>query len=715
LASIFISWRGLAVLAAINCAGLLLLPLLLPLTVRSYASIITPLAVNTIGATLALISMRHRDRIERDRQAELGASEERLQLALDAARMGTWDWDLLTDTITWSKHVPRLLDQPADVCPTTAAAYLALVHPDDRRTVERAVAAALAKEADDYRVEHRVWCPSGSLHWLVAQGRVYRDPTGRPVRLVGTVMDITARKHAEADRAQAEAALHASEERYRVISEVVSDYAFAYWVDADGTTILEWVTDAMTRLLGYTPEEMRTSSARNKIVHSEDLPIAARRQQRLLAGQSDISEYRMIAKDGQTLWLRFYSRPVWDAAAGRVVRIYGAVQDITQIKQLEQQLNQAQKMEAIGRMAGGIAHDFNNLLTVIFGNVELLLFAIPEGDPIRQDAEQIRHAADRAAALIRQMLAISRRQMLEPRRLDLNTVVADTSRLLKRSIGEDIQLFLQLAPDLGPVHADPGQLEQVLMNLVMNARDAMPSGGMLTIETANVAVHEAYVCGHVGVERGSYIVLTISDTGVGMDAATRARIFEPFYTTKPAGKGTGLGLATVHGIVAQSGGHIWVYSEPGYGTTFKIYLPRIDAAGEAPRSSEPPPQAPPGDATILLVEDEPLLRSLVGRVLLGYGYRILEAEDGPAALRVADAHEGSIDLLLTDVIMPGGINGHQLAEQVIARRPAIKVLYMSGYTEMVTAQMLIANGQAFVQKPFTPDTLARKVAETIRG
>jgi len=838
LASIFFSVRGLAIIATVNIVGLLLLPILAPVVIPAFTTIVTPLAVNTIGATLALVFMRHRDELERGRQAELRASEERLRLALDAARMGTWDWDVLTDTVTSSEHVARLFGLPAG--PDTQAAYIGLIHSSDRSMVTEAIAATLAGTRRDYSVAHRILCPDGNLRWLEVQGRAYRDESGRPVRMTGTVMDITARKRAEAEREQAEtalvaserrfralidncadavalfdqhgdvqyaslattrilgyeldayvgenafafihpddlqstagrlaelasqpanrfttefralhadgswrwieatavnsladsaiagivvnfhdvterknaeAALRASEERYRAISELVSDYAFAYLLDVDGTATLDWVTDAMTRITGYTPEEMQTAQAWEAATHPEDRPIALQRRQRLHAGQSDVSEYRVAAKDGRTLWLRFYSRPVWDAAEDRVVRVYGAVQDVTKLKHLEQQLNQAQKMEAIGQLAGGIAHDFNNLLTVILGNAQLLLDTRTETHFYQRDIEQIRHSAERAATLTRQLLAFSRRQILEPRLLDLNIVVTNMGLLLRRLIGEDIDLLTRLAPDLGAVKADPGQLEQVIMNLAVNARDAMPTGGTLAIETGNAAIHDADVRAHIGVAGGSYIMLTISDTGVGMDAATRAHIFEPFFTTKALGKGTGLGLATVHGIVTQSGGHIWVYSEPGYGTTFKIYLPRADTAEQISGADAPPTQVPEGDATILLVEDDPLLRDLSARALRRYGYQVLEAEDGPIALEMAGMYPRPIDLLLTDVIMPGGISGRQLAEQVVAQRPTIKVLYMSGYSDMVMSHIIVDAEHAFVQKPFTPDTLARKVWEILR-
>jgi PAS domain S-box-containing protein len=396
------------------------------------------------------------------------------------------------------------------------------------------------------------------------------------IRNINTALERARQELAE--RKQAEAALRASEERYRQISELVSDYAFAYRMLADGTAMLEWVTDAMTRITGFTLAEMPTSEAWDRVTHPDDQLIALRRRQRLRAGQSDVSEYRIFAKDGGIRWLRFYSHPVWEADQGQVVRVYGAVQDLTEIKRLEQQLSQAQKLEAVGRLAGGVAHDFNNMLTVILGSCTLVLDALDHDHALHYDIEQIQAAAQRAAVLTRQLLAFSYRQVLQPMILDLNEVVTSTGQLLHHLIGANVELVTRLAPGLGPIEADPGQIDQVIVNLVVNARDAMPKGGTLTIETANVCLDEAFVREHADLAAGPYVMLAISDTGQGMDAAIRARIFEPFFTTKAPGKGTGLGLATVHEIIRQNAGHIQVESEPGYGTSFKVYLPQAIAA-----------------------------------------------------------------------------------------------------------------------------------------
>lgn len=773
-----------------------------------------------------------------DLQAALRVSEGQLRLALSAARMGTWDWDIQTDTITSSEQVATLFGVSAGAFSAPYAAYLARVHPADRAQVARAIAAALASHESSPTVAHRVIWPDGSVHWIETHAQIYRDGEGRPVRMTGVAMDITMRTRAEAERAeaeaaletserrfraliehcadavalvdergmikyaspaatrmlgydadayigettcaiihpddqqrvadqlaalvqqpngqfaaevraqhqdgswrwfeatavnsladpaiagivvnfhdvtarrQAEAALRESEERYRAISELVSDFAFAFRFEPGGDAVLEWITDAFTRITGYTLHEMRTLADWGDCIHPEDAAVAYQHLQQLRAGSPAVGEYRITARDGRLLWLRFYSRPVWGADGQRVTRVYGGVQDITQIKRLEQQLSHAQKLEAIGRLAGGIAHDFNNLLTVILGNVELLLAASARAPSMRADAEGIRQAAGRAAALTRQLLAFSRQQVMEPRTLDLNAVVGDMTQLLRRLIGEDITLATDLAADLGQVRADPGQIEQVIMNLAVNARDAMPDGGQLTIETANVGADSPP--DRAGAAGVPYVLVTVSDTGVGMDAATVARIFDPFFTTKPIGKGTGLGLATVYGIVTQSGGQISVCSEPGKGTTFRVYLPRVDAAAASASAARSQVIRLAGDATILLVEDEPALRALAARVLRGYGYRVLEAVDGPSGLAAAAQHLGRIDLLLTDVLMPGGLSGRQLAEQISARRSMIKVLYTSGYSEAMMMPTQFSAHEAFLQKPFTPDVLARKVWEILQ-
>src|SRR5213592_1192579 len=361
------------------------------------------------------------------------------------------------------------------------------------------------------------------------------------------------------------------------------------------------------------------------------------------------SGYRHRRKDGTPIDVDIEAQPI--TFAGRSARLVLA-RDVTARRQLEEQLRQAQKMEAVGQLAGGIAHDFNNLLTAILGCTQLLLHATPLEDARREDVEEIKNAGLRAAELTRQLLAFSRRQVLAPKLLDLNAVVANMDKMLRRLIGEDVALLLELAADLGPVSADPGQLEQVLLNLAVNARDAMPQGGRLTIATANVMLTEEYAERHHRLPPGHYVLLAVSDTGIGMDEATQKHLFEPFFTTKEVGKGTGLGLATVYGI-KQSGGYIWVYSEPGHGTTVKVYLPRVPGAAEPLPAAEATPELRRGTETVLLVEDAAPVRTLARKSLENCGYRVLDAADGRAALELSAHHAGGIDILVTDVVMPG--------------------------------------------------------------
>jgi signal transduction histidine kinase len=388
-------------------------------------------------------------------------------------------------------------------------------------------------------------------------------------------------------------------------------------------------------------------------------------------------------------------------------------EEIEQKARLEEQMRQAQKMEAVGQLAGGVAHDFNNLLTVILIHGERLLQKLPASDPARTSVEQIKRAGDRAAALTGQLLTFSRQQVLEPKLIDLNAIVLDTEKMLRRVIREDIVLATSLSEELGTVKADPGQIEQILMNLAVNARDAMPRGGSLTFETRNVDLDASYAKTHLDVSPGPYVMLAVSDTGIGMDRATRARIFEPFFTTKELGAGTGLGLATVFGIVKQSGGSIWVYSEPGQGSTFKIYLPRVghDAliTEEGGRTAAPPS----GTETILVVEDDEAVREITVSAFLDLGYKVLEAGDGIEAVRLCESHEGPIHLLVSDVVMPG-MSGPKVAEAVQTTRPDTRILFLSGYTDdAMVRHGLIHKDIAFLQKPFTVDALAKKVRETL--
>jgi len=393
--------------------------------------------------------------------------------------------------------------------------------------------------------------------------------------------------------------------------------------------------------------------------------------------------------------------------------VQGIARDVTERKHLEDQLRQSQKLEGIGQLAGGVAHDFNNLLTAINGYTGLALQRLDEGNSVRPYLEEVKKAGDRAATLTRQLLAFGRKQILQPIPLDLNSIVSDINKMLRRLIGEDINLNAKLAADLKRVKADPGQIEQVLVNLVVNARDAMPKGGKLTIETTNAELDREYASTHVGANPGDYVVLAVSDTGTGMTEQVRRQIFEPFFTTKEKGKGTGLGLSTVYGIVKQTGGNIWVYSEPNHGTTFKVYLPALASSSTSsePKTAESP--IPRGSETVLLVEDEEVVRGLARQILEDAGYYVLVAQQGEEAVRLCNEHAKEIHLLLTDVVMPGA-GGKVVADRLSALRPGIKVLFMSGYTdEAIVHHGVLDSNVEFIQKPFTPLALSKKVREVL--
>ncbi len=512
----------------------------------------------------------------------------------------------------------------------------------------------------------------------------------------------------ELREAKARAALRASQASYGTLVEHAP--VGIYRSTPQGKVLS--VNAAVVRMLGYdsASEVLRLDMAR-------DVYADPAERQRLVDRdtytdrQYDDVEATWKRKDGHLLTVQLSVRAVRNGT-GHVEYYETFVRDVTDQRRLQQQLLQSQKMEAVGRLAGGIAHDFNNLLTVITSYSDLLLEDLGTDDPKRSDVEQVRKAADGAAALTRQLLAFSRQQVVEPRVVSLNAVVESLQKILRRVLGEDVDLATTPGADLGAVRADVGQLEQVLMNLAVNARDAMPTGGKLTIETGNVEHDPAFARGQGAAAVRQFVMLAVTDTGVGMDEATKARIFEPFFTTKAPGKGTGLGLATVYGIVQQSGGFIWVYSEPGHGTTFKIYLPRVDAPAEGAVVAAVGPVAR-GTETVLLAEDSAAVRAVARQVLERQGYTVLEAPDGELALQLAQRHSGPIHLLLTDVVMPG-MSGRQLADRLALARPDMKVLYASGYTDdSVVRHGVLEEGTPYLQKPFTPESLARKVRDVL--
>lgn len=516
---------------------------------------------------------------------------------------------------------------------------------------------------------------------------------------IGVAVDVSERNRNASEREQAQVL-------YRSLVEQLAAVTYIAELGLEGQWL--FVSPQIEALLGYSTHEWLASSA-NWIehVHPDDRKIVADAEEATLSGNPFRAEYRMLRRDRNIVWIND-SGTLVQADDGRFL-IHGVLVDVTEQKQMQGRLAQSARMEAVGQLASGVAHDFNNLLTIIKGYSSLLLEKGSQG-PDAHAALEIQQAADRAAALTRQLLAFGRKQTLQPRILDLNTVVRSLEKMLRRVVAENVELVTETSPGLGCVNADPVQMEQVLLNLVVNARDAMPTGGKLTISTAPLTVATDIGSDENLVRAGSYIALSVCDTGIGMDAATRARIFEPFFTTKELGKGTGLGLSTVYGIIKQSNGHITVESEPGKGTTFRISLPEVDALPAAalkPLVAESKHRA---SGTILLAEDEPLLRELGETVLQQAGYSVLSAENATGLKQLIATHPGKIDLLLTDVIMPG-MSGPQLARLAKKRWPEIRVLYMSGYADDDIQEL---DGDfAFLQKPFTPSELTAKIAEVL--
>jgi two-component system cell cycle sensor histidine kinase/response regulator CckA len=504
-----------------------------------------------------------------------------------------------------------------------------------------------------------------------------------------------------------EQALRRSEARYR--SLVQSSVYGIYRSSLEGRFLD--VNPALITMLGYGSAEELLMLDPEKDVFAQPEEHARLIDEFKRSGRLDGIEMKWKRKDARTITVRISGRAV--SSADEPADVLEAIaEDVTDRRALEDQFRQAQKMEAVGRLAGGVAHDFNNLLMVISGYAEVMLAKLVEEHPLRDKAVAIQQASDRATTLTRQLLAFSRKQLLELKVVDVNTIVEDMERLLRPLIGENVRLSTKLAPEAGHTRADAGQLEQVLMNLVVNAKDAMPKGGKLTICTENIVLDETHRREQTFIRPGNYVVLSVSDTGMGMNKETQSRIFEPFFTTKEKGKGTGLGLSTVYGIVKQTGGYVMVQSEEGRGTTFQIYLPRVEEAAEI-HAAPVARAAVGGTETVLLVEDEESVRQLVRETLISKGYRVIEAEHGEAGLAAAAKHQGKIDLVITDVVMPG-MGGRELVKQLTQTRPETRVLYLSGYTEdAIVSEGTIESGTAFLQKPFTLQNLSRKVREVL--
>ena len=512
------------------------------------------------------------------------------------------------------------------------------------------------------------------------------------------------------ERLTAERARSETEAKYKMFVEQVAAVSYIAEVGLHG----EWlyVSPQVEAIFGYPQEEWLAGSENwIRFVPAEDHPLIEAAEENCSQGKRFQAEYRLTRKDGRVIWVSDTAVVVPGSESHPLME--GIIVDITERRLLENQLQQARRMEAVGRLAGGVAHDFNNLLTIIKGYVELALNRCVGQTELQGNIQHIADASERAVTLVRQLLAFSRKQVLKPKLLDLNTIVLNMDKLLRRLMSENIEMKTQVGKNIGAVKADPSQIEQVILNLIVNARDAMPEGGKLLIETSNVELNSKFAPDQAVVP-GTYVMLSVTDTGVGMSADTLAHIFEPFYTTKESNRGTGLGLSTVYGIVKQSGGHVSVYSEQGKGTTFKVYLPQVeDPLHPAPTAQAPDSASGKGNETILLVEDEPAVRELTRMVLSERGYAVLEAQNAEDAVRLAMKHAAGIHLLLTDVVMPG-MSGHDLAKQLTAQHPNLRVLYMSGYTYNVFAETgTLEDGLSFLQKPFTPKALTQKVREAL--
>ncbi len=628
------------------------------------------------------------------RQAEkaLRESEARYRRIVETANEGIWFTGPEWKTEYVNRVMADMLGYPVEeLSVRTLPEFL---FEDDRESALRDLEQRrrLVLEPIDLRFRRK----GGGEVWVAASTSPVFGERGESEGLLAMCTDITAGRRAAAERARLSSAVEQAAEAIMITRR-------------DGTIV--YVNPAWERLTGYSSSEVLGRTPRVIKGDGQDPRVYKELWETILGGGVWRGEITNRQKSGELFTWEETITPVRDAAGG-ITEFIAFGQDISGRRDLEARLRQSQKMEAIGRLAGGVAHDFNNLLTVITGYSERLLGGLAENDPMRKGAEAIKRSADRAASLTQQLLAFSRRQILTPKVLDLNSVVGNMTKLLQRLIGEDVQLATLPAADLGHVKADPHQVEQVIMNLAVNSRDAMPQGGTLTIQTANVTLDRAMATQHVGLEAGRYVMLLVSDTGCGMSAETQAHLFEPFFTTKPQGKGTGLGLSTIYGIVKQSGGHIWVESEPGRGTTVRIYLPRIDEPAEV-MVPAPVRTAPHGTETILLVEDEDAVRGLLRDILRRFGYTVLDAANGAQAIDACRKYAGEIHLVITDMVMPQ-MSGWEVADAVSALRPKARLIYMSGYIEhVVVEEKVLETGVAFLGKPFTPEALGRKVREVL--
>lgn len=634
----------------------------------------------------------------RELTAELVNERSRLVTAQAVAKIGSWEGDLSLINNIWSAETYRIFETTPDRFQPTHEGFLQLVHPEDRETVDRAFHDSLRLH-EPQRLEHRIVMLDGRIKFVEERWQVFFDEQENPVRVTGTCQDISERK-------QAEEALRLRDRAIQAVSQgiLVSD-------PNQQDNPIVFASAGFERMTGYRSDEVTGKNCRFLQGHDTDPEAISELRSAIAEARSCSVEILNYRKDGEPFWNQLVITPVL-GPTGKLTHFVGVQTDITERRRLEDQFRQAQKMEAVGRLAGGVAHDFNNLLTIISGYSELLLAKSDLDSDARESVLRISEAGDRATALTRQLLGFSRQSLLQPQVVDLNSLVTESGKMLRRLIGEDILYTMVLDPDLRQVKVDPGLLDQAMMNLAVNARDAMPQGGKLTVETGNVQFSDEDVAVRPNCKAGQHVMLAMSDTGIGMPPEVAARIFEPFYTTKEVGKGTGLGLAMVFGIVQQSGGSIEVTSEPGRGTTFKIYLPAV--SDQVTKTEDLDTQfSSRGTETILLVEDDEGVRGLALRCLKKQGYQVLTAMDGRDALRVMKSHAGPLDLVLTDVVMPK-LGGPELVRQLKTGSPDLKVIYMSGYTDdAVVRHGLIEAEVGFIQKPYTPQELSHKVRQIL--
>lgn len=631
----------------------------------------------------------------------LRGSEERLRLAVDAAQMGLWEWDMLSNRVSWDANKHDVFGLAYGSFAGTKEAFFELVHPEDRPMLAMAITQAVENGAP-YHNEFRIVAPAGHTRWIANLGQVYRDDEGRPLRMIGVVYDVT-------DRKLTERALSVSEEQFRSIVETTSEWIWA--IDRDAR--ITYSNPAIQRILGYLPEELAGRSLRS-LVHEDDLAKAEQILATSLAEKRGWAAFvvRCRHKDDTYRYLECHGVPILDAT-GEVVGFRGSDRDVTERKQVEEELRDAHRMEGIGHLAGGFAHHFNNLLTVMVGHAEMAL-ELSGGEAVEADLQAIREAAQRGALLTRQLLTFAGKQIIASKVVNLSDLIEEMATTLRRLVGEDIQLVTQLSSGLWNVNADPAQLDLVLMNLAVNAQEAMPTGGTLTISTANVARDNEYAARGAEVMPGDYVMIAVSDTGTGMSDEIAQQIFEPFFTTKDWGSdSTGLGLSTCYGVVAQQGGHIRVHTEQDKGSTFRVYLPRLAVAEPTVEPVDTPIARARESMTVLVVDDEAGVRMLAARILRKRGYSVLEAASGAEALVVAHAWNGRIHLLVTDVVMPE-MNGWELARRLQAERPGLETLYISGYAENAVAHEGGVDKKVnFLQKPFAAGALVQNVRKLL--